>query len=72
MTLEWSLSMNRSSHRSFAKVFVDKTPSENVLGNVGPNAEQLMQGFGAARKFGLTYKKLTETVGTTPEEVVGV
>jgi hypothetical protein len=31
-----------------------------------------MQGFGAARKFDLTYKKLTETVATTPEEVVGV
>jgi Pyridine nucleotide-disulphide oxidoreductase, dimerisation domain len=32
LPLEWSLSMSRSYHRSFAKVIVDKTSSENVLG----------------------------------------
>jgi thioredoxin reductase (NADPH) len=77
LPLEWSLSMSRSYHRSFAKVIVDKTPSENVLGIhfVGPNAGEVMQGFGAAMKCGLTYKKLTETVGihpTSSEELVGM
>jgi thioredoxin reductase (NADPH) len=77
LPLEWSLSMSRSYHRSFAKVIVDKTSSENVLGihYLGPNAGEVMQGYGAAMKCGLTFKKLTETVGihpTTSEEIVGM
>lgn len=75
MPLEWSLSMSRSHHNSFTKVIVDKTPEENVLGihYVGPNAGEVMQGFGTAMKTGLTFKKLTDTVGihpTSAEEIV--
>ena len=75
LPLEWSLSMSRSHHNSFAKVIVDKTPEQNVLGihYVGPNAGEVMQGYGVAIKNGLTYKKLTDTVGihpTSSEEIV--
>ena len=75
LPLEWALSSGRSHHNSFAKVVVDKTPAENVLGihYVGPNAGEVMQGYGTAMKCGLTFKKLTDTVGihpTSAEEIV--
>lgn len=75
LPLEWSLSMSRSHHSSFAKIIVDKTPDENVLGihYVGPNAGEVMQGYGVAMKTGLKYKTLTDTVGihpTSSEEIV--
>ena len=75
LPLEWSLSMGRSHHNAFAKIIVEKTPAQNVLGihYVGPNAGEVMQGFGVAMKTGLTYKKLTQTVGihpTSAEEIV--
>ena len=75
LPLEWSISMSRNHHNSFAKVIVDKTPDENVLGihYVGPNAGEVMQGYGVAIKNGLTYRKLVDTVGihpTSSEEIV--
>jgi thioredoxin reductase (NADPH) len=56
-------------------VIVDKTADENVLGihYVGPNAGEVMQGYGTAMKQGLKFKTLTETVGihpTSSEEIV--
>jgi thioredoxin reductase (NADPH) len=56
-------------------VIVDKTPAENVLGMhyLGPNAGEVMQGYGVAMKQGLTFKQLAETVGihpTSAEELV--
>lgn len=73
--LEWSLSMGRSHHSCFAKVIVDKTADEAVLGLhfLGPSAGEVMQGFGTAIKLGLTYKKLIDTVSIHPvnaEEIV--
>lgn len=75
--LEWSLSLSRSHHTSFAKVVVDKTPAERVLGihYVGPNAGEVMQGYGVAMKMGLPFKTLTDTVGIHPtcaEEIVAL
>lgn len=75
LPLEWSLSHDRSNHNAFAKVIVDRTNNEKVLGihYVGPNAGEVMQGYGAAMKNGLTFKTLTETVGihpTSSEEIV--
>jgi pyruvate/2-oxoglutarate dehydrogenase complex dihydrolipoamide dehydrogenase (E3) component len=75
LPLEWSLSPSRSHSNGFAKVIVDKTPEENVLGihYLGPNAGEVMQGYGVAMKQGLTFKQLTETVGihpTSSEELV--
>jgi thioredoxin reductase (NADPH) len=74
--LEWSLSNSRAHTGSaFTKVIVDKTADENVLGihYVGPNAGEVMQGYGTAMKQGLKFKTLTETVGihpTSSEEIV--
>jgi thioredoxin reductase (NADPH) len=75
LPLEWSLSLSRSHSNGFAKVIVDKTPDENVLGihYLGPNAGEVMQGYGVAMKQGLTFKTLTDTVAihpTSAEELV--
>lgn len=72
--LEWSLSGTRSKNEGFAKVLVDKT-TDKVLGMhfLGPNAGEVMQGFGSAMKKQLTFKELSETVGihpTSAEELV--
>jgi thioredoxin reductase (NADPH) len=74
LPLEWSLSNSRHHHNSFAKAVVEKT-SGSILGLhfVGPNAGEVMQGYGVAIKKGLTYKELISTVGihpTSAEELV--
>lgn len=73
--LEWSISQGRQSEMAYTKVIVDKMPEQNVLGIhfVGPNAGEVMQGYGTAMKQGLTFKTLSETVGihpTSSEEIV--
>lgn len=70
--LEWSLSHSRSEHQGFCKAIVDKT-TRNVLGlhYLGPNAGEVMQGFGTAMKLGCKFEDIIETVGihpTTAEE----
>ena len=75
MPLEWSMSHHRSSHYAYTKVVVDKSPGENVLGihYLGPNAGEVMQGYGSAMKQGLKFDTLKETVGihpTSSEEIV--
>jgi thioredoxin reductase (NADPH) len=72
--LEWSISETRSHHQGFTKVLVDKS-SDKVLGIhfLGPAAGEVMQGYGAAVKKGLTFKDLEDTVGihpTSAEEIV--
>jgi thioredoxin reductase (NADPH) len=69
LPLEWSMSPSRGHFNAFTKVVVDKSSSEpTVLGIhfVGPNAGEVMQGFGVAMKRGLTFKDLRETVGIHP------
>ena len=75
LPLEWSLSQTRHDSNAYAKVIVDKSKEENVLGihYVGPNAGEVMQGYGISMRQGLTYKQLTDTVGihpTSSEEIV--
>lgn len=75
--LEWSLSQNRHGSNAFAKVIIDKSNDEQVLGihYVGPNAGEVMQGYGVSMKKGLKFKELTDTVGihpTSSEEIVGL
>jgi len=75
LPLEWSLSPVRGHSMAFTKVIVDRTRNEKVLGIhfVGPNAGEVMQGYGAAMKQGINFKTLTETVGihpTSSEEIV--
>ena len=73
--LEWSLTESRSHIQAFTKVICDKSDNMKVLGIhfVGPNAGEVMQGYGAAIKKNLTFKDLQETVGihpTSAEEIV--
>lgn len=73
--LEWSLSPMRSHSNAFTKVVVDKTENNKVLGihYVGPNAGEVMQGYGVSMKMGMKFEDLLETVGihpTTSEEIV--
>lgn len=75
MPLEWSISYGRSESFCFAKVIVEKTKPERVLGihYVGPNAGEVMQGFGSAMRCGVTFPQLKNTVGihpTSAEEIV--
>lgn len=70
--LEWSLSHSRSEHQGFCKAIVDKA-TRKVLGlhYLGPNAGEVMQGFGTAMKLGCKFEDIIETVGihpTTAEE----
>lgn len=71
--LEWSISPTRSEARGFCKAIVNKHTSK-VLGlhYLGPNAGEVMQGFGTAMKLGCKYDDIIETVGihpTTAEEI---
>lgn len=73
--LEWSISESRSHHQGFTKVIVDKSNNNKVLGIhfLGPSAGEVMQGYGAAIKKGLTFEDLENTVGihpTSAEEIV--
>lgn len=72
--LEWSLAEQRD-FQAFCKVIVDKSQNNKVLGihYVGPNAGEIMQGFGVAVKKGVTFQDFAGTVGihpTTAEELV--
>jgi pyruvate/2-oxoglutarate dehydrogenase complex dihydrolipoamide dehydrogenase (E3) component len=75
--LEWSLSQARHNANAFTKVVVEKSSEERVLGIhfVGPNAGEVMQGYGVSMKSGLSFKSLIDTVGihpTSAEEIVGL
>jgi thioredoxin reductase (NADPH) len=70
--LEWSLSHSRAEHQGFCKAIVEKA-TRKVLGlhYLGPNAGEVMQGFGTAMKLGCKFEDIIETVGihpTTAEE----
>lgn len=71
--LEWALTEGRSE--GLCKVIVNKKDNGKVLGihYVGPNAGEVMQGYGAAVKLGLKFQDLMDTVGihpTSAEEIV--
>ena len=73
--LEWSLSQTRHDETAFTKVVTDKSPDQKVLGihYLGPNAGEVMQGYGVSMRQGLTFKQLRDTVGihpTSSEEIV--
>jgi len=78
LPLEWSLSQMRHDSNAFTKIVVDKkSGDERILGMhyVGPNAGEIMQGYGVSMKNGLTYRQLVETVGIHPsssEEIVNL
>jgi len=75
LPLEWSLTESRSNNYAFTKVIVDKSDNDKVIGLhfLGPNAGEVVQGYGVALKKGITFPELQETVGIHPtnaEEVV--
>ena len=70
--LEWSISPSRGHSQGFCKAVVNKS-TDRVLGlhYLGPNAGEVMQGFGTAMKLGCTFEDIVGTVGihpTTAEE----
>jgi len=72
--LEWGLSPHRQSRQCFTKVIVEKA-TDKVVGIhfLGPEAGEVMQGYGVAMKKGMTFTELQETVGihpTSSEEIV--
>lgn len=75
MPLEWALSELREDHPAFTKVLVDKTNGDKIIGLhfLGPNAGEVVQGYGVAIKKGITFQELQDTVGihpTSAEEIV--
>jgi len=66
--LEWALPEERPKNFCYLKVLVDKTDDERVIGMhiVGPNAGEIMQGFGVAVKMGLKRSDLSDCVGIHP------
>jgi len=78
LPLEWSLSQFRHNSNAFAKILVEtKSSNEQVLGIhfVGPNAGEVLQGYGVPMKNGLTYRELVDTIGihpTSSEELVAL
>jgi len=78
LPLEWSLRSARDNSNAFTKIVVEKkSGDEKILGihYVGPNAGEIMQGYGVSMKNGLTYRQLVETVGIHPsssEEIVNL
>lgn len=75
LPLEWSISFGRSENLAYTKVIAEKAAPQRVLGihYLGPQAGEVMQGYGAAIKCGLTFEKLKDTVGIHPtasEEIV--
>mmetsp|Transcript_2678 Transcript_2678/g.5064 ORF Transcript_2678/g.5064 Transcript_2678/m.5064 type:complete len:640 (-) Transcript_2678:453-2372(-) len=72
--LEWALSADHRTIEAFSKIIVEKSTNK-VLGihYFGPEAGEVMQGYGVAMKRGVTFKELVETVGihpTSSEEIV--
>eukprot|EP00616_Rhizochromulina_sp_CCMP1243_P015990 CAMPEP_0118967484 /NCGR_PEP_ID=MMETSP1173-20130426/4858_1 /TAXON_ID=1034831 /ORGANISM="Rhizochromulina marina cf, Strain CCMP1243" /LENGTH=640 /DNA_ID=CAMNT_0006916455 /DNA_START=61 /DNA_END=1983 /DNA_ORIENTATION=- len=68
--LEWSLTPERETDAfpCFCKIICNKGESEKVLGMhyLGPNAGEVIQGYGAAVKRGVTYQDIMDTVGIHP------
>ena len=72
LPLEWTVA-HHEPNDCYLKVLVDLSDNEKVIGMhyLGPNAGEVMVGYSAAIKMGLTYKQLRLTVGihpTTAEE----
>jgi thioredoxin reductase (NADPH) len=74
--LEWTVS-HREENICYIKCIVNKLQNERVIGLhvLGPNAGEIIQGFAAAVKCGITKAILDNTVGIHPtcaEEVCGL
>lgn len=68
--LEWSLTQERTEDvpAGFCKLICDKDSDMKIVGMhyLGPNAGEVMQGFGMAFKKGITYADVANCVGIHP------
>mmetsp|Transcript_3750 Transcript_3750/g.3529 ORF Transcript_3750/g.3529 Transcript_3750/m.3529 type:complete len:536 (-) Transcript_3750:112-1719(-) len=66
--LEWNYLESREGKYCFGKIVTNKLENEKVIGlhYLGPNAGEVLQGFAAAMKCGLTKEILDQTVGIHP------
>ncbi|CAM9299529.1 unnamed protein product, partial [Sphacelaria rigidula] len=72
--LEWQLNQKRHQNACYVKAVCDMTDRARVVGLhlLGPNAGEVMQGFGIGIRLGMTYDDLRQLVGihpTTAEEI---
>ncbi|XP_078488103.1 thioredoxin reductase 1, cytoplasmic-like [Ciona intestinalis] len=65
--LEWSVP-GHDNNTCYVKAITNKLDSERVIGlhYLGPNAGEVMQGFAAAMKCGITKAQLDQTIGIHP------
>ena len=74
--LEWNFLEEREEQMCYSKIIVKKD-TQKVLGfhYVGPDAGEVMVGYGVALRMGATYADLLHTVGIHPtnaEELVNL
>lgn len=65
--LEWTVA-GRSNDDCYAKIITNLQDNERVVGMhyLGPNAGEVMQGYAAAMKCGMTKEQLDQTIGIHP------
>lgn len=71
--LEWTIAENRSGTACFAKIVLNTSNDDEVVGIhiAAPNSGEIMQGLAVAFRKGLHFSDLNDTVGihpTTAEE----
>eukprot|EP00904_Undaria_pinnatifida_P007514 jgi/Undpi1/3893/HiC_scaffold_16.g07261.m1 len=66
--LEWQLNSERPQNACYVKAVCDLTDRQRVVGLhfLGPNAGEVMQGFGLGIRLGMTYEDLRQLVGIHP------
>eukprot|EP00752_Nemacystus_decipiens_P009129 g8153.t1 len=66
--LEWQLNSERPQNACYVKAVCDLTDKQRVLGLhfLGPNAGEVMQGFGLGIRLGMTFDDLRQLVGIHP------
>jgi len=66
--LEWSVTKRNVAVTCFSKIVVDTSRNNKIVGMhiAAPNAGEIIQGFGAAFRKGITYEDLMHTVGIHP------
>ncbi|CBN76987.1 Thioredoxin reductase [Ectocarpus siliculosus] len=66
--LEWQMNSERPQNACYVKAVCDLTDSQRVVGLhfLGPNAGEVMQGFGVGIRLGMTMDDLRQLVGIHP------
>ncbi|CAM9141109.1 unnamed protein product [Ectocarpus sp. 4 AP-2014] len=66
--LEWQMNSARPQNACYVKAVCDLTDSQRVVGLhlLGPNAGEVMQGFGVGIRLGMTMDDLRQLVGIHP------